>query len=134
MIRGWICLLLLCSACEPEESCIETDPDCSALYEASFDQVFEQTLASSCGVGGGSCHGAEGGQAELFFSEADEAWELLTEDRGSGPLVIPGEAGCSPLIQILRSDDESALMPPGSPLSDAEICAIEQWIDDGAER
>jgi hypothetical protein len=114
--------------------CLELDDACAPLYEPEFDQVFTQTLSSSCGVGGGSCHGSEGGQAGLFFAEPDEAWGLLTEDSGDGPLVVPGEAGCSPLIQVLRSEDDEAVMPPGDPLSEAEICAIEQWIDAGAER
>ena len=121
-------------ACDPSSQCLELNPDCSALYEPSFDQVYEQTLTSSCGVGAGSCHSAEGGQGGLVFSDPDESWELLTEDLGHGPLVIPGDAGCSPLIQVLRTEDEALVMPPGDPLSDAELCAIEKWIDAGAER
>ena len=91
-------------------------------------------IRSTTGIGGGSCHGTGEGKSGLLFSDPDMAWEHLTEDLGDGPWVVAGSAGCSPLTQILRSEEPAEVMPPGDPLSEAEICAIEQWIDAGAER
>ena len=131
-----IALLLLTSACDGQtaQNCVDIDPTCAPLYEPSFDAVFTQTLVTSCGLGTTSCHSAEGAQAGLSFDEADLAYELLLEDAEGGPLVLEGDAGCSPLVAILRSQDASVVMPPGDPLSESEICAIEQWIDGGALR
>ena len=152
MTPSWRWLMLCTIACGGEEAfCLEIDGNCSPLYEAEFDAVYEQTLVRSCGIGGGSCHSAEGEQAGVMFANADDSWDTLLSDSESsddsdhhdhdhdhdhvdGALVIPGNASCSPLIQILRSDDPAVLMPPGNPLSEEEICAIEQWIDAGAAR
>ena len=134
MTKGWGYLLLTSLACDNDRDCVQLDATCSPLYEPTFDNVYEQTLVQSCGVGGGSCHSAEGGQGGMVFADPDDSWEMLTEDLGEISWVIPGDASCSPLIQVLHSEDPALLMPPGNPLSDAELCAIEQWIDAGAER
>ena len=127
---------LLGLACNGQsgEPCLDVDPACDPLYEPVFEAVFEQTLVSSCGLGATSCHSAEGAHAGLSFDDADLAYELLLEETSEGSLVVEGDASCSPLVAILRSEDASTVMPPGDPLSEAEICAIEQWIDAGAVR
>jgi hypothetical protein len=134
VIRVGVCIAVLGTACESEAFCLDTDPECSPLYEPTFDEVYVQTLQTSCGIGGSSCHGSDEGHGGLAFNDPDMAWQHLTDDLDDGPWVVAGAAGCSPLIQVLRSEEPAEVMPPGAPLSEAEICAIEQWIDAGAER
>lgn len=105
---------------------------CQPLYDPTFDNVYEKTLAKTCALSGSSCHSAEGAQGGLSFESADAAYEHLTG--GGDPKVKSGDAACSLLVERIESTDDATLMPPGSPLSDAERCAIEQWIQNGAKR
>lgn len=105
---------------------------CSPLYPPAFADVYDRTLAKTCALSGASCHAAEGQAGGLSFASADVAYDHLT--RGETPLVIAGDAACSPLVERIEATDDARVMPPGSPLSDAERCAIEQWIEDGAKR
>ena len=83
---------------------------------------------ASCAVGS-TCHSAAGDRGGLTLTSAQGAYdELVGEER-----VIPGDAGCSDMIQRILSDGDDA-MPPGSPLSEAERCALIQWVANGAER
>ncbi len=71
------------------------------------------------------CHGSGSTHLDLG-PDADSAWEALTKD----DYVIPGEPGCGELW--IRLGDGT--MPPGAPLSEAELCAVRLWIADGALR
>ena len=126
-------LALLLAACggEPETpNCPSLPADCTPQYEPTFDAVFSNTLARSCGVGAGSCHAAEGAQGGLVLDDANTAHEhLLSQGR-----VVPGDAACSVLIQRLDHADPARIMPPGTKLSAHEICAVRQWIEAGALR
>lgn len=76
-------------------------------------------LEASCGA----CHGSAGGW--------DAATYGSTVGTGnSGPAVIPGDAGSSPLAQRLLGN--GALMPPGSSLPEDQIELILNWINAGA--
>jgi len=113
--------------------CLEPlDGECASLYEPNFDQVFNQTLLPSCGVGGASCHAPEGTATDLVLADARDAWAQLTA--GDSPLVVAGDPECSPLMERLETGDPERLMPPGAPLSDEERCAIQRWIAEGAAR
>jgi hypothetical protein len=129
MTRGClVCLLLLAAACSDDE-CVEVDPNCTPLYEPTFENVFNNTLLPKCGVSGGACHGDAGRQNGLGLVEIDEAYDLLLESR-----VIPNDPSCSLIVRRIESDDPSFAMPPGAPLSAQERCAIEKWIANGAPR
>ncbi|HET6585752.1 MAG TPA: hypothetical protein VFG69_19975 [Nannocystaceae bacterium] len=118
-------------------ACVDVDPDgCAPLYAPSWSNVYSMTLTTDCATGGLSCHasadalGAE--QHGLFFADMDAARSLLLEDRGDETFVDPDAVGCSQLVARLKTDDTVRRMPPGSMLSDTEICSIEQWIAMGA--
>ena len=49
----------------------------------------------------------------------------------SAPVVLPGDADGSLLVELLE-DPGSRLMPPAGSLSDAEIQLIRDWISAGA--
>lgn len=111
-----------------EEVCVPDLPaECDALYAPTFDNVHAQTIATSCAVGG--CHDAEAPAGGLDLDDPDVAYANLVDDG----LVLPGDAACS-LLMLRLEGYRTDVMPPGSPLPDAELCAIQQWIDAGAER
>jgi hypothetical protein len=134
MVRNllWIAIALA-AACDGEQPCIEVATDCQPLYEPVYDEVFARTLVPKCGVSGTACHSAEGARAGLILVDPDQAYDLLLGASGRAR-VNPGDPGCSLLVRRLASRDASFVMPPGSPLAEAEICAVVQWIANGAER
>lgn len=126
-------LIMMCLACGTEPAapvCPPVVSECTPLYEATFDQVYTNTIQRSCSVGGNSCHGGAGGAGSLDLSLPDIAYEqLLENDR-----VVPGDPACSQVIQRMHHEDPALIMPPGPGLSDAEICAVQKWIEQGAAR
>tara|TARA_R110002096_G_scaffold143328_5_gene299417 strand:+ start:70522 stop:70845 length:324 start_codon:yes stop_codon:yes gene_type:complete len=104
--------------------------DCQPSYEPVFERVFTQTLEQRCQ--GPGCHGGpdlasyKGG---IRVAEIEETYSMLLE---SGA-VIPGDAACSPLVFRLEGGGRG-FMPPVTPLSAGERCAIQMWIAEGAPR
>jgi hypothetical protein len=129
-------------ACKPDEptdegsevpECVEYELDgCMALYPATYDQVWTQTL-SSCGQEGSACHaqdGSGGALNGLVFVDAQASWDHLMAEG----LLVPGNPLCSPLFVRLATDDPQIRMPPGSSgLSAGAVCSIGTWIADGAD-
>jgi hypothetical protein len=130
------CLLALgCSTPAPASTCVQgLDLTCSPLYSPTFDQVYARTLHPTCAQSGASCHSAEGKQGGLDFDDPDRAYSLLLGEGGGKARVVAGDAACSLLVERIESADKKSQMPPGSPLSAAERCALEQWIENGAKR
>ena len=58
----------------------------------------------------------------------------LLEPADTEPRVFAGDPGCSPLLQRLHSDDTALQMPPGTPLSEPELCAVVRWVAEGGLR
>lgn len=116
------------SADDGAPSCVDYDhTSCELLYPATYDQVWSQTVESTCSGGGAACH--EGDVGLTFTDPATTHASLLSE-----ALVVPGDPACSPLMVRLLSDDPSLRMPPGqTPIADGAICSIATWIADGAE-
>lgn len=133
-----VCLLLFgCDDGVAEPLACVTDlpaVDCAPLYTPIYDQVFSQTLAPKCAVAGGACHAASGARGGLILEDADDAYAHLLDPPSGPPRVIPADPGCSPMVQRLFADATDGLMPPGSPLSAEERCAVVTWIRDGALR
>jgi hypothetical protein len=99
------------------------------LYEPTWDQVFAQTLEPSCGQGGSSCHAPKGAKGDLVIDTSEASHSRLLD-----AWVRPGDPGCSLLMIRMEQDDPVKVMPPGSPLSEAERCAVATWIAEGAAR
>jgi len=122
------------TGCADEEpaasSCVTSIADsCSELYTPTWDDVYTRTIEAKCAQGGSACHGSEPGQGGLVLSDADSAYDALVAG-----YVTAGDAGCSDLVVRLAADDPTIAMPPGSPLSESERCAVEKWIASGAAR
>ena len=117
--------------------CVDIDADgCAPLYAPTWDNVFAMTLTTDCATGGLSCHGSEDALgAELHglsFADANGANALLLEDRDASTFVMPGDPSCSQLVVRLATDDTVKRMPPGTTLSEGEICSVAQWVAMGA--
>lgn len=105
--------------------------ECDPRYPAKFDQIYERLIEGTCSAA--PCHGAARA-GNLMFGDADAAYARLLNDDVDDPLVIPGDPECSLLMKRLESDDLDFVMPVRDPLDDDELCAIRQWIANGAER
>lgn len=121
-----------CPADEP--ACIDVNPDCSELYEPTFDNVFANTLVPSCAPEGGACHSAEGNKGGIAYTDADSAYDILLGHADGRARVIPMDPECSLLTRRIGALRASDLMPPGEPLSAAERCSVEKWVANGAQR
>lgn len=74
------------------------------------------------------CHGGDKVQGDLDFATR----EGLLKGGTNGPAVVPFQPAKSYLLTLVKHDDEPA-MPDSQPkLPDAEIAAIERWIELGA--
>ncbi len=112
--------------------CLDSvDASCTPLYAPTWDNVFTRTLEPTCGQPGGSCHAPEGAQGGFVVSDATSTLEALLA--GDEPQVLAGDAACSLLVYVAATEDVDAQMPPGDPLSATEACAIQQWVDAGAQ-
>ena len=57
----------------------------------------------------------------------------MTKGGKSGAVIVPGNAGASPLFQRVVATDRSVRMPLGGPpLREEQIALLKQWIDEGA--
>lgn len=124
----WLYLWLFAGpcACQGERTCLALPEDCTPQYTPSFDAVYSNTLSPSCALSG--CHGGAQGQGDLAMGEnAEDAHAAIL------PFVIPGDPGCSDLVDHL-SPEGAGDMPPGTLLAEEERCAIARWIAQGAER
>jgi len=119
----------------PLSQCVETLPStCTPLFDPpTFDSIYTQIIQTKCSEAGGACHAQEGAQGGLALDDADEAYQALTAVE-EGPRILAGDPECSLLVDRLQQDPASGGMPPGNPLSEAERCAIVQWIRSGATR
>ena len=113
------CIELSAAACNPD-------------YTPTFNRIFEETLKRSCSQTN-SCHNAEGRQGGLSFTDMQESYALLLGERGGKARVVPNDAACSELIVRTHGTGKAWQMPPGEPLRPGELCALRQWIQNGAE-
>src|SRR5215831_7812233 len=74
------------------------------------------------------CHSAEKDLASLRLDTKEAAFK----GGDSGKVIIPGKSKDSLLIQRITGSEGGLRMPPGKPLSEAEIELIRKWIDEGA--
>lgn len=117
------------------------DPDPLAVDRppapGSLDELHRTIIAPRCSGQPGLCHN---GQFEPNLSTPANAYAYLVNrpalERPTLLRVNPGDAASSVLIDKLRGRAGVATrMPLGAePLAEAEIAAIEAWIDGGALR
>lgn len=125
-----LCALAVQVGCGPE--CVEVELECTPQYEPTFDNIYENTLRTTCGLPGTVCHAAEGARGGLILDDPDVAYQLLVESADAR--VTPGDASCSEITRRIDLKGPGPRMPPGGMLEPGVICAIEQWIEAGAPR
>jgi len=77
-----------------------------------------------------SCHGALQQKSQLRLDAAS----LIMRGGESGPVIVPGHADKSLLIQSVEGTDDVELMPKeASPLKPAQIAVLRKWINQGAK-
>jgi hypothetical protein len=123
---------------DPVPACVEYNLEgCAALYPATYEQVWAQTLANGCAQFGTACHAqddAAGAKNGLTFVDPQLAYDHMLMAGERGPLVVPGDPLCSPLFVRLATDDAAIRMPPGGAgLAPGAVCSIGTWISNGAE-
>lgn len=116
------------------------DPDPLAVDRppapGSFDELHRTIIAPRCSGQPGLCHN---GQFEPNLSTPGNAYAYLVNrpslEKPTLVRVKPGDAAGSVLIDKLRGRDVATRMPLGAdPLLEAEIAAVEAWIEGGALR
>ena len=95
----------------------------AAAEVPTFREIVQPLLEARC-LG---CHPEEGGRADLSLASLED----ILQGGRSGPAVLPGAPGRSPLMSMISG--ESPAMPlAGEPLSKAEVDLIRRWIEAGA--
>jgi hypothetical protein len=140
-LRGWAFLVgmgLACAACGDDPSgapmCIDPLPEtCDASYPATWDNIYRFVVAPRCGgSSGSSCHGPQGLKGNLALHEKEGSYQALLGMDGTPARVLPADAACSGLMERLTTTDVARRMPLGSTLDAGEICAVQKWIEEGA--
>jgi hypothetical protein len=135
LVSGLAAAFLLVPSCAPSddsnegEACVTARLDCQPIVSPpTFDALYANIFKTSCAAGTGSCHGsARAGGLDMETVDAAYA--------GLSARSQPSDVGCSLLLKRVESTKSSYRMPPGSaPLSEPQLCAIRQWIANGAKR
>ena len=78
------------------------------------------------------CHSAEAGERQGgLFLDSRPGWEAGGD---SGPVIVPGDAVASRLLQAVRYEDDDVQMPPDGELNARQIAHLENWVRTGAGR
>lgn len=128
-----VCGLALAAAgcpADPPPECKVVDTDCAPQYVPTFTNVYNNTIKDGCGSTKSNCHSGRNPPGDLSFESQDVAYQQLLD--ATKRLVVPGDPACSEIIVRADSPGEDYQMPPGDPLSEAERCALTQWVLQGA--
>ena len=113
---------------------------CGPAQPPTFTELSTEIFAPSCIEGG--CHGAATGAGNLFL-EGERSYESVVSTPCEHPAAIegglvritPGDAERSFFYQkLVNPAGMGEIMPPESPLSDAELARVAAWIEAGALR
>ncbi|MFN9977858.1 MAG: c-type cytochrome domain-containing protein, partial [Phycisphaerae bacterium] len=74
------------------------------------------------------CHNSVENEGSLRLDDAVE----MKKGGASGPVLIPGKASESLLIQAVLQTSDVKMPPEGAPLSAEQIDILRRWIDQGA--
>src|SRR5579862_5477756 len=98
------------------------DPKGAEFFEARIRPI----LAERCYP----CHSARAPRLQGGL-RLDTPGGLL-QGGNSGPAIVASEPGQSLLIRAVHYTDDHLKMPPGKPLSAAEVADLEAWVTMGA--
>jgi hypothetical protein len=117
----------------PAPQCVTLNPDCAPLFDPpTYSLIFSNIFHPTCATPG-TCHAPPAPKGPgLSFVDQAESYQLLLGTMGGRARVLPDNPGCSILAERLESKDPAFRMPPGSGLTDAELCAVVKWLVAGA--
>lgn len=123
---AWVCLVLMAIFGVSVLDIVAAEPvEVTSTQADYFEKRIRPFLANDCY----ECHGAKKQKGGLRV----DSREALRRGGGSGPAVIPGDAGRSLLIQSIRHEHSEIKMPKDRPkLSDSVLESFVQWVNDGA--
>ena len=99
----------------------------STSHAADFVSDIRPILQKHCI----SCHGPQKQEGGLRLDQRSAA---MRGGENYNPTIVPKSSDTSPLFQFVSRDDADLKMPPkGDRLSAAEIQALKEWIDAGAD-
>ena len=107
--------------CEPGALAFESEARGIAYFEKNIRPLFSEHCYK--------CHSSETKQKGGLVLDSRDGW---VRGGDSGEAIVQGDANASPLIHAIRYTDSDFQMPPKYQLSDAEIEALETWINGGA--
>jgi hypothetical protein len=102
----------------------EESPPSPAFTADTFREQIAPLLKARCQ----ECHGADAQEGSLRL----DTHAGLRAGGGTGPVIAPGSADTSLLVQAVRRIDEQLAMPPDDPLTADEVALLAAWIDAGA--
>ena len=117
--------------------CVEDESE-SASIQPTFDEIYNKVLLPSCNDSG--CHNATVGVGNLFL-EGERTYDSLMNSPCDNPIAVAEglkridiENPTDSFLYMKITDPKGmgTVMPPDVALSQEEIDAILQWIEDGA--
>lgn len=95
------------------------DEDAERFFENHVRPIFAEHCSG--------CHGVD----KQFGGLRLDAWQSLSQDSDSAPVVVAGNPEESLLIQAVRRID-GVEMPPDNPLPEKDVQTLVQWVQSGA--
>ena len=103
--------------------CVETS---SAFAAVEFTRDIEPILIKRCS----ECHGPDKQKSNLRL---DSRAAAIKAGKSGELALVPGKPEASELINRVTASDPDDVMPPkGARLTDREVAALRQWIQEGA--
>lgn len=129
----FVVALAACSPSDDDNVPCATAESIAACADAGaampFQKLYDTVIQPSCGRSGYSCHAPEGAQGGLAFNNPQSSYQTLTNTNS----VRVHDVACSPLVKRIVNDDPRVRMPPATPLSQADRCALIRWVEGGAK-
>jgi len=96
-------------------------------HSLSADEIFSDSIAPLFAATCVECHNDNDPQGDLSLTSADK----FRQGGASGPLIDPGDWKASLLWQMV-SGESPAMPKDASPLSQKQLAALQQWVQQGA--
>jgi hypothetical protein len=116
---AWLAGVAVLQAAGPDAA-VPPDPAGAAFFESHIRPL----LVSRCE----ECHGGKLQHGGLRL-DSQPGWRAGCD---SGPVIVPGDAEASLLVEAVRYADDGPQMPPDGPLSAAEVELLAEWVRRGA--
>lgn len=130
------CLLAGCDRASSTVALSESATKQSAADDApiSFNESIQPILSENCY----HCHGPDSGtrepkKAPLRLDREKFAFQKREDGK---PVMIPGDAGASLLVKLIKSKNPDEVMPPvksHNQLKPEQIALLERWVAQGAK-